>query len=426
MVFKSVATNLVSDDLNGVADVFAHDLATGITERISVGLGGVNSDGFSFPPSISNDGRFVTFGSAASNLVWADVNDASNVFVRDRQTGITALLDRGPNGVQGNRGTADVPPAISGDGSTIAFVSFATNLTGVRMSPDYLNTFVAPNPFGGLPGQTQWINVGLFGTPDGASGGPASNVDGTVIAFYSSASNLVAHDTNGARDVFAAAAGTIERLSVSSSGAQADGPSQAQGGSTAISADGQVVAFYSAATNLVPHDTNGWTDVFVRDRAAGTTERISVASDGTEANGPSFDPSLSADGRFVAFHSLASNLVPNDTNGVTDVFVHDRLTGTTERVCGVQGNDSSISASISPNGNFIAFASAASNLVPNDTNNHIDIFVCNRANGTLTRVSVSSSGMQGDGDSILPGISGGSSPAPVGVAASLAEAQTQR
>ncbi len=425
MVFKSVATNLVPNDRNGAADVFAHDLTTGITERISVGLGGVNSDGFSFPPTISNDGRFVTFGSAASNLVWADVNDASNVFVRDRQTGITALLDRGPDGVQGNRGTADVPPSISGDGSKIAFVSFATNLADVRLSPDYLNTFVAPNPLGGLTGQTQWINIGPFGVPDGSSGGPASNMDGTVIAFYSSASNLVAHDTNGVRDVFVAEAGSIERVSVSSSGAQANGSSQAQGGSTAISADGQVVAFYSAASNLVPQDTNGWTDVFVRDRTAGTTERISVASDGTEANGPSFDPSLSADGRLVAFHSLASNLVPNDTNGVSDVFVHDRLTGTTERVCGVQGNAFSISASISPGGNFVAFASAASNLVPNDTNHHIDIFVCDRASGTITRVSVSSGGMQGDGDSILPDISGSFS-APAGLEALPAAAQTQR
>src|SRR5262249_38870116 len=169
--------------------------------------------------------------------------------------------------------------------------------------------------------------------------------------------------------------------------------------------NGQIVAFYSAATNLVAGDTNGFSDVFVRDLANGLTELVSVATGGAHANGPSYFPSISADGRLVVFQSLASNLVDDDTNTVSDIFIRDRANGTTERACGVQGNDFSTSPSISPDGNFVAFASKATNLVPGDTNGRIDIFVCNRSSGMIERVSVASDGMQANGDSILPDIS---------------------
>jgi Tol biopolymer transport system component len=258
-------------------------------------------------------------------------------------------------------------------------------------------------------GAVDLASIGLSGSAgNGASSGVAVNTDDNFVVFYSDASNLVAADTNNARDIFVRDMGaqTTERVSVSSTGAQANQASHATGGAPAISGDGQIVAFYSAATNLVAGDTNHQPDVFVRSRAAATTERVSVATDGTEGNGPSVAPSISADGRFVAFQSQASNLVPDDTNHAADVFVHDRSNGTTERVCGsVQGDRFSFSPSISRDGNFVAFASAATNLVPGDTNGRLDIFVCNRSSGTIERVSVSSSGVQGDGDSILPAIS---------------------
>lgn len=250
-------------------------------------------------------------------------------------------------------------------------------------------------------------SVGLFGAPgNNASNGVATNTDGTFVAFFSDASNLVPNDTNGARDVFIRdlSLDVTQRISVNSAGQQANGPSQNGGGSPAMSGDGQVVAFYSNATNLVAADINGQPDVFVRVRNAGVTEIISVSSTGTQGNGPSVSPSLSTDGRFVAFQSLASNLVPGDTNGVSDIFVRDRVAQTTERVCGVQGNGSSSAPAISADGNFVAFSSAATNLVPGDTNNQLDIFVCNRGTGAIQRVSVSSNGTQGDGDSILPAI----------------------
>src|SRR5206468_8005529 len=145
-------------------------------------------------------------------------------------------------------------------------------------------------------------------------------------------------------------------------------------GSVAVpapSADGRLVAFHSDATNLVAGDTNGATDVFVHDRQTGTTERVSVPSGGTEGNGFSAGPALSADGRFVAFHNTATNLVAGDTNGKTDVFVHDRQTGTTERVSvasdGTQGNGPSSGAALSADGGLVAFHGTATNLVAGDT-----------------------------------------------------------
>ena len=160
-------------------------------------------------------------------------------------------------------------------------------------------------------------------------------------------------------------------MSVSSSGAQGSGRSL----SPVVSADGRFVAFASEADDLVVGDTNHAFDVFVNDRMTGMTERVSVDSTGAQANAASieqFCPALSSDGRFVAFESDATNLVPGDTNGVADVFVRDRLTATTERVsvdsAGAQANDRSDFPAISADGSVVAFVSTATNLVPDDTN----------------------------------------------------------
>jgi Tol biopolymer transport system component len=240
------------------------------------------------------------------------------------------------------------------------------------------------------------VSVSTAGTQgDGASTYCAVSGDGRFVAFLSAADNLVAGDTNGHVDVFVRdrQLGTTERVSVSTAGAQADadclGP--------AISADGRFVVFSSAATTLVPADTNGKLDVFVHDRQTGITERVSVSSAGVQGDNNSAFPSISGDGRFVAFWSAATNLVSGDTNAHSDVFVHDRQTGVTERVsvssAGVQADgDSLVSPAISADGRFVAFYSSATNLVPGDTNAQADVFVGDRQLGTTERVSVSSAG----------------------------------
>src|SRR5438477_375290 len=210
-----------------------------------------------------------------------------------------------------------------------------------------------------------------------------------------------------------AGAQTTERVSVASGGTGANGASL----SSALSADGRFVAFDSAATDLVAADTNGWTDVFVRDRQTGMTARVSVASDGTQANNVSSYCALSADGRFVAFQSDATNLVVDDTNGKTDVFVHDRQTGTTERVSvgsggGTQGTGNSggffAFPALSADGRLVAFQSDATNLVAGDTNGATDLFVHDRQTGTTERATVASGAPQGNGFSAGPVLSAAS------------------
>ncbi len=212
---------------------------------------------------------------------------------------------------------------------------------------------------------------------------PSISADGRYIAFTSSASNLVPGDTNRNSDVFVhdTVTGTTSRVSIDSDGHQANGSSW----HPSISADGRHIAYGSRASNLVAGDSNGRDDVFVHDTVTGTTRRVSIDSNGNQASSDLEAPSISADGRYIAFTSQASNLVAGDTNGADDVFVHDTLTGTTRRVStnsdGDQANASSMDPRISANGRYIAFYSYASNLVPGDTNGKLDVFVYDTLGG---------------------------------------------
>jgi Tol biopolymer transport system component len=224
---------------------------------------------------------------------------------------------------------------------------------------------------------------------NGESDGPVLSAAGRFVAFTSRAGNLVPGDTNGRQDVFVRdrQKGTTARVSVGTG----DGQGNRESWEGELSADGRFVAFTSFARNLVPGDTNGFTDVFVRDRQTGTTERVSVGAGG-QGDHESSHPALSADGRFVAFGSFASNLVPGDTNDSWDVFVRDRRTGRTERVSvstgSGQGRGGSSSPTLSADGRFVAFHSHASNLVPGDTNGRSDVFVHDRQTGRTERTSV--------------------------------------
>ncbi len=256
--------------------------------------------------------------------------------------------------------------------------------------------------------QTTRISVDSSGGQGNRENWDASiSASGQIVAFSSRASNLVTGDTNGVYDVFVhdRSTGITERVSVDSSGAEGNGESANE----AISADGQIVAFNSGASDLVASDTNVAADVFVHDRSNGLTERVSVASSGAQGNDWSFAPAISADGQIVAFVSYASNLVASDKNVAADVFVHDRSNGLTERVSvkssGREGNAGSYSAAISVDGQIVAFHSSASNLVAGDRNSASDVFVHDRSTGLTERVSVDSSGAEGNRDSLEPVIS---------------------
>ncbi|MCC6178287.1 MAG: PD40 domain-containing protein [Chloroflexi bacterium] len=403
VAFTSDSETLVAGDTNGMDDVFVHDRQADTTERISVAsdgsqaqvTGGTFGVPGSYSPALSADGRYVAFMSYATNLVAGDSNGLADIFIRDRQAGTTERVSVANDGSQARNTTgANIPgsvsPALSADGRYVTFYSDSGNLVAGDTN-SAADIFVRDRQMG----TTERVSLASGGIQanESSRGTAALSADGRYVAFMSFATNLVAGDTNGLVDVFVRdrQMGTTERVSVASSGSQANNMSDAP----ALSADGRYVAFMSFATNLVAGDTNGMADVFVRDRQTGTTERVSVASSGSQANNMSDAPALSADGRFVAFTSSASNLVPGDTHGMADIFVRDRQTGTTERVSvassSSQANNMSADPTLSADGRFVAFKSWASNLVPGDTNDTNDVFVRDRLgspnSGDTTRPS---------------------------------------
>lgn len=231
---------------------------------------------------------------------------------------------------------------------------------------------------------------------------PALSADGRFLAFYSDASNLVPHDTNGTGDIFLFDRQNRTRFLVSVNAL--GGPANGESNYPAISADGRFIVFESHASNLVPGDSNGASDVFLRDLVTGTTERISVDSSGNQADGSSHNADVSDDGRYVVFDSFATNLVAGDTNGRRDVFRRDRLTGLTERIDvglgGAQANRGAEFPYVSADGNRVGFQSASTNLVVGDTLGFTDMFVTDVAAGTTSCVSVDSSGNHGNFGSV--------------------------
>jgi Tol biopolymer transport system component len=383
VAFASHASNLVAGDTNNARDVFVRDLVAQLTQRVSVGPAGQQANGVSANPAISENGRFVTFWSLAFNLVPGDTNATYDVFVRDRKLQVTRRVSVGPGGQQAN--DASVAPAISAHGRFVTFFSSASNL--VPGDTSIYDVFVRDRKLQ----VTQRISVGPGGQQANAeSFEPAISAHGRFVAFYSYASNLVAGDTNNNYDVFVRdrKLQVTRRISVGPAGQQANDDSR----EPVISAHGRFVAFESVASNLVAGDTNNRFDVFVRDRKAQVTRRVSVGPAGQQANGNSFQSAISADGRFVTFFSDASNLVAGDTNNAYDVFVRDRKLQVTRRISvgpgGQQANDGSVAPAISADGRYVAFRSYASNLVAGDTNGATDVFVRDRVAQVTRRVSV--------------------------------------
>jgi Tol biopolymer transport system component len=324
VVFESEATNLVPGDTNGHTDVFVHEMSSGKTTRISVDTNGVQGNFDSYGPRISGNGRYVTFISAADNLVPGDTNVASDVFVRDLllQTTTRVSVDSSGNQGTGNSGN----PSITADGRFIAFDSQAPNLVPGDTNGTS-DVFVRDT----LNGTTTRVSVDSNGVQgDNVSYVPYISAGGNLIAFSSLADNFAANDTNLTLDVFVHNVQTGQTTLVSAS--LAGNPGNGASTFAAISIDERWVTFQSDATNLVANDGPG-TDVFVRDLIAGQTEKISVSTAGVAGNGSSSSPAISGDGRFVVFYSLAGNLVPGDTNGAEDIFLRDRNATSATSLC---------------------------------------------------------------------------------------------
>lgn len=376
IAFSSTAA-LVANDTNGQSDIYVHDLLSHQTTRVSVSSTGVQANGGSGELALSYDGRYVVFGSAATNLVPGDTNGTWDIFVFDRQTNQISRESISTAGTQANGDSGN--PSISGNGRYVVFESAATNLVPADTG-GFWDIFLRDRQ----TGATTRLSVSSGGgQANFNSFNPAVSSDGRLVAFESAANNLVVGDTNAQWDVFIRDVLTTQttRASLAPGGSQANGNS----GAASLSDDGRWLAYYSSATNLVTGDTNGVLDIFITDLLSGQTERVSTSTTATQSNAQSDSPHLSSDGRYVIFESSATNLVSGDTNGALDIFLKDRETGTTSRLSvatdGTQGNGDAVAFNgprISGDGRLAALASSANNLVVGDTNGTSDIFVRDR------------------------------------------------
>jgi Tol biopolymer transport system component len=376
VVFVSTASNLVlPNGSNGFSQVYVHDRLSGNVQRASGG-GGTMADRSCWSPSISATGRYVVFISSALNLAQPVISwpaPLANVFLRDLSNGSTTVVSLGASGQAAN-GSSD-SASVSSDGRYVAFTSQGTNLTtpaGSGHVEVYLRDMIA--------GTTTRVTVppsSPSSFPNGSSTQVSISASGDWIAFASGASNLIAGDVNSVQDIF-----LYSRLSASLSGVTVNPLNLIGNGeshSPRVSDTGEFVAFYSSASNLTPGDTNANLDVFVWERADDTFTRASRSAAGASGNGASYGGSVSSDGVWVAFASSASNLVTGDTNGGGDVFRKNLATGAIERVsvssAGQQASGSSATSSCSSDGRFVAFESSAASLVPGDTNGAGDVFL---------------------------------------------------
>lgn len=369
--------------------------AVSSTKRVSVSGTGVQGNESSSRASISGNGRYITFVSEASNLVPNDTNGVTDTFVWDRVTSKIVRISVSSEGRQGNRGYDywGGPPSINAHGRFIAFESMASNLvsgdTNGRSDVFVRDRDTDRDNIYDEPGAVTTARVSAW-TNGGSK--PSISANGRHVAFVTSTE--WAGDRNDTMlDVFSydRLTGRTALVSVSTDGVQ-DGGYPSWDPST--SADGRFIAFWSDAPSLVGQDPNdSVADVFVRDRDTDRngvfdepdkvrTVLVSVGRMGATANADSVRPFISSSGRYIAFESNATNLVANDTNGQRDIFVRDWFRGTTARISlstsGVQSNNQSVVASISAHGRYLVFTSRASNLVGNDTNGYPDVFLRDR------------------------------------------------
>lgn len=372
IAFESSATDLVSSPtVNGNAQVYVRDRLNNTTQLVSVSSSGSADNGYAQNPQISANGRYVVFNSNATNLVSGVTDGVLHVYIHDMNTGTTSIVDTSASGSAANN--ASQLPSVSADGQFVVFNSYANNLVssptlsgGGGTQYIYLKNMST--------GTVQLVSMGLSSTaPNGASqagGGDGSSIscEGRYVVFYSSATNLTSDEPSTVSDdVFVAdmLSGTTTDITLNENG---------ESGTPSISCDGSYVAFGSTSTNLVSGLTvsNGYGNAYVYDMINGTTDLVSQATDGTQGNATSWSPTVSDDGRYVAFNSYATNLTSGVTGSNNHVYLRDRQSGTTELLdvnsSGTVGNGDEEGPAISADGRYAIYSSQSTNLVSGFSN----------------------------------------------------------
>jgi Tol biopolymer transport system component len=399
IAFESDAADLVPGDTNGFTDVFVRDLGLPTTVRASVSWSGVEGDGPSGSPSISGDGRWVAFTSSATNLVPGDTNGVADVFVRDLLLHRTVRVSVSTAGLEGDnpsaRWSAESGPSISPDGRFVAFISAATTLVAGDTNGSF-DVFwhdrdadgngVLDEPGGIVTRRVSVDSAGVEGNADSGDYGLWISARGRAVAFHSLATNLVPGDTNFVDDVFVhePSTGRTTRVSVDSAGVQSNGTSWrcTISADPTLASDARWVTFSSVATNLTTIPTAPFYEIYVHDRVTKTTTLVSVNVAGGAASGNCKDSMVNADGRVILFETWAADVVAGDTNGVSDAFRLDRATGLIDRISlgiGAEANGISIWTRTSADGKDFAIQSTASNLVAGDNNGVLDVFAIHDA-----------------------------------------------
>ncbi|HEX2590621.1 MAG TPA: bluetail domain-containing putative surface protein [Rhizomicrobium sp.] len=406
---NDVIIGYAGDDIltgNGGNDVLVGDLfATDRIQLVSTDGLGTQADDVSLKGHFSGDGTHVVFESDATNLIpGGDTIGVRDIFSKSLVDGSLVLVSSDSMGARADGDSFDASYAAKG--AKIVFTTNADNLfTGLSIPSGGIDGNNADDVVikDLLTGQITLVSTNRAGQQaDGASGHASFSPDSGKVLFESDADNLVLSDTNGVRDIFLKnlATGTVRLVSTNDDGAQANGSSY----NAVFSANGRMVAFESDATNLSSHDSNGVTDVYAKNLVDDSVILVSSSKLGVVGNAASSTVSFSSDGMDAIFTSLASNLVAHDTNGASDIFVKNLVTGTVRLVSsnadGVQGNGASFGGVFSPDGTKIAFYSNATNLVSGDTNGVTDVFVKDLITGDVTRVSMGDLGVQGDGASL--------------------------